>query len=148
MKIMRNSTVYYIIQHRTVTDFKKSSSQTSVLPHSEHRTQWTSGVNPNLFWGVGEIFPSRRGQTGRNERPEGSSLPPASTERLKHWGGEKTLPPGSTPLQWTLAWTGQQWQSWETCGHGGYSEPRTATCSCWTRKLAFHFCCPKICMKN
>jgi len=66
MQFMRNSTVYYIIQHTVLLLLIR---QTSVVPHSEHWTQWTSGVNPNLFWAAGEREKTNRpkGEAGRIE---------------------------------------------------------------------------------
>jgi len=154
---MRNSTVCYIglIQHTVLLrTLRRVVPQTSVVPHSEHWTQWTSSVNPNLFWGC-EIFPfTGRGtdgpkpEAGRAENGDGvlgrgqrSSEP--TLHQLEGWGSVVSSPPfeircnlrpqnsvqkclimckllgyrkaktvraWSTPLQWTLAWTGRQWQ--------------------------------------
>jgi len=50
MKFMRNSTVYCVIQHTVLLRTSRTEiPQTSVVPDSEHWTQWTSGVNTNLF---------------------------------------------------------------------------------------------------
>ena len=58
-------------------------------------------------------------------------------ERLKQWGHDRR--------HWSEHWHElDDSDNLDTCGHGGYSELRTATRGCRTRKRAFHFCSPGV----